>query len=382
MLTDEQRKAVYERFLNSKEDEELKNKQVLGHLTAGITDGLTSMATAEGRARGYQSRGNAGANIRNFTDASVSQQAADNERVARNQIAGIQMEDADEARRNSLEDRGVKNTRAAQEFSEAQKQWARQDTAYDADNSTESDEHAFYSDVIKQNKMFKDKDLSNVSTKKLKEMVDRFGLNKSTRQGTNFGFIQDRDGNIYQTDKNTGEVKLVQEGTPRAKPPKPMNATEAKKKATASTGGMAEDQFQKAYSKGVEKGSNDPTNIFEVIDNYDFLPQSLNFLKSDEALEMQAARDSWVDTFLRDESGAAIPTDERSAYYGIYFPQPGDTPQIVKNKELLRQNKMKEAQDASNRPITEEEKQAENLGKAAENFSLKEQLKELSEDDL
>ncbi len=70
-------------------------------------------------------------------------------------------------------------------------------------------------------------------------------------------------------------------------------------------------------------------------------------MKNNKANESQAAQSAWVESFLRDASGAAVPTSERMTYAKDFFAQPGDTPQIVANKEALRQQKMDNARIAS-----------------------------------
>lgn len=117
---------------------------------------------------------------------------------------------------------------------------------------------------------------------------------------------------------------------------KELSGTAAKKKNLYDIGTKAEDQFNNAVEKG-KTGGYDPTSSTEFIDNSSWAP---NWLKSDASIEARSAQDSWIDSFLRDESGAAIPKDERSSYREIYFPMPGDSKQAVANKALLRKQKM------------------------------------------
>lgn len=50
---------------------------------------------------------------------------------------------------------------------------------------------------------------------------------------------------------------------------------------------------------------------------------------------MQAA-EQWIRAFLRKESGAAIGKDEFERDFKVYFPQPGDTPGVIAQKEAAR----------------------------------------------
>lgn len=128
------------------------------------------------------------------------------------------------------------------------------------------------------------------------------------------------------------------------KPAPQMNTTQAKKFGVFKMGEEAEAQYQAAVAKGKKAGTWDPTGYGDFIDNTRQLP---NFAKDPAAIEADAAMQSWGDTYLRDESGAAIPDSERAAYYKIYFPQMGDTPQAVANKARLRRQKMDNAREAS-----------------------------------
>jgi len=50
---------------------------------------------------------------------------------------------------------------------------------------------------------------------------------------------------------------------------------------------------------------------------------------------MQAA-EQWIRAFLRKESGAAIGKDEFQRDFKVYFPQPGDSPEVVQQKAAAR----------------------------------------------
>lgn len=46
----------------------------------------------------------------------------------------------------------------------------------------------------------------------------------------------------------------------------------------------------------------------------------------------------WIRAKLRKESGAAISAQEWESEFQTYFPQPGDTPEVIQQKEVFRQN--------------------------------------------
>lgn len=128
------------------------------------------------------------------------------------------------------------------------------------------------------------------------------------------------------------QQSLTQKQNAKLKP----SATQSKKAGLYKIGVKAEQQYQDA----LKNGSYNPTAPGQFIDNSSWAP---NWMKDSEAVEAKAAANSWIDSFLRDESGAAIPDDERARYYEIYFPQPGDDENTVANKLSLRQQKMENA---------------------------------------
>ena len=58
-------------------------------------------------------------------------------------------------------------------------------------------------------------------------------------------------------------------------------------------------------------------------------------MSPEQQLYKQAA-DDWIRAKLRKESGAVIGEEEMAREYETYFPQPGDEPQVIKQKEAAR----------------------------------------------
>jgi hypothetical protein len=116
-----------------------------------------------------------------------------------------------------------------------------------------------------------------------------------------------------------------------------LGATQAKQVGLYNIGAKAEEQFNKAVA---DKNEYDPTGVGQWIDNSEWAPA---WMKNSKAVEAQAAQANWVESFLRDASGAAIPPSERMAYAKDFFPQPGDTPEVVANKAEMRKQKMQNA---------------------------------------
>lgn len=120
-----------------------------------------------------------------------------------------------------------------------------------------------------------------------------------------------------------------------------MSVPEAKQAGLYELGAEAEKQYQNAIK---DKDVYDPTQVGQLIDNSQWAP---NWAKNDKAIAAQAAQASWVEAFLRDASGAAIPPSERMAYAKDFFPQPGDTAEVIANKQALRNTKMQSARNAA-----------------------------------
>jgi hypothetical protein len=66
---------------------------------------------------------------------------------------------------------------------------------------------------------------------------------------------------------------------------------------------------------------------------FGFTPERL---RSDDRKIYEAAKENWISAALRKESGAAIGKDEYAAADRQYFPQPGDSDKVLKQKANLR----------------------------------------------
>jgi hypothetical protein len=57
---------------------------------------------------------------------------------------------------------------------------------------------------------------------------------------------------------------------------------------------------------------------------------------SPETQQYQQAADDWIRSKLRKESGAVIGEDEMAKEYATYFPQPGDSKEVIEQKARAR----------------------------------------------
>lgn len=61
-----------------------------------------------------------------------------------------------------------------------------------------------------------------------------------------------------------------------------------------------------------------------------------NYLLDGDAQVYQQAKENWVRAKLRKESGAVIGADEMASEFKTFFPQPGDTPEVIAAKKNAR----------------------------------------------
>lgn len=108
---------------------------------------------------------------------------------------------------------------------------------------------------------------------------------------------------------------------------------EAKSAKFAAQMKQAEDVVKDAIAKGV-----DPTANLQVISSHVSDPGMTTQLltSGDERRYADAAR-AWIMAKLRPESGAVISPSEIKAVYQSFFPQRGDSPQVIAEKEKMRE---------------------------------------------
>ena len=89
--------------------------------------------------------------------------------------------------------------------------------------------------------------------------------------------------------------------------------------------------------QGLEEAGFDPTSKRTGAQRTEVLGVGLpNRLKSTSLQIQEQAETNFVTAVLRRQSGAAISPSELKLDREKYFPQPGDSPEVVKNKKALR----------------------------------------------
>ncbi len=102
-----------------------------------------------------------------------------------------------------------------------------------------------------------------------------------------------------------------------------------------AAGGFAKRAEQAEASLGtLLSGGFDPTNINTQIEG--MTPKVAERFKSGKVKQYEQAKNNFISAVLRKESGAAIGKEERMNEDTKYFPQPGDTPEALQQKELAR----------------------------------------------
>lgn len=102
---------------------------------------------------------------------------------------------------------------------------------------------------------------------------------------------------------------------------------------SAATFGTRASQAEDVFGELAKEGF-DPTSKSAAIQRS--LPGLLEGFKSENAKKQDQAERNFVNSILRRESGAAISPDEFASAEKQYFPRVGDSPEVLKQKELNR----------------------------------------------
>ena len=108
----------------------------------------------------------------------------------------------------------------------------------------------------------------------------------------------------------------------------PAHLTESQANAQLFANRMA---FNDKVISEIEGSQFDPTAVSTTLSK--FLP---NRFRSDQLQRYQAAKQNWISAVLRKESGAAISRSEYAGADKEYFPQDGDSRDVVAQKQGLR----------------------------------------------
>lgn len=136
---------------------------------------------------------------------------------------------------------------------------------------------------------------------------------------------------FFQTSKTGGAPSIVPGVAPAPKPATPP--TEAEAKAAFYAGNM------KAASQvldSLESNGFDPTSPTSQVGTL-MAGGATNLLANKQAQQARQAQNQWAEQMLRMQTGAAATQDEINRTVRTYFPSVGDTPEVVEQKRLQRQ---------------------------------------------
>lgn len=141
------------------------------------------------------------------------------------------------------------------------------------------------------------------------------------------------DGNpvFFQPSKGGGAPSIVPGVAPPPKPAQPPTEAEAKAAFYASNMRSASAQYDSLVDQGF-----DPTNPANQVGTA-IAGGMTNPLAPKLAQQARQSQNQWAEQMLRMQTGAAATEDETKRTVRTYFPQVGDSPEVVAQKRAMRQ---------------------------------------------
>ena len=132
---------------------------------------------------------------------------------------------------------------------------------------------------------------------------------------------------FFQPSKDGGAPAIISGVAPEKKE-KPLTESQAKAAALASQMQAAEGALSKAGIDPSKLGDQMQTRIAQGAGN---------FLVTPNAQMARQAQEQWAESYLRFKTGAASTEQEVIRNVRTFFPQPGDSPEVVRQKAVMRQ---------------------------------------------
>jgi hypothetical protein len=152
---------------------------------------------------------------------------------------------------------------------------------------------------------------------------------------------------FFQPDKAGGQPNIV----PGVKPPQKDSAlTESQAKAATFMSQM------KAAEKELGGIPIDPTKTWSQVD-VALAGGLTNFAASPAAQRARQAQEQWSESFLRFKTGAAATKDEVILNVRTFFPQPGDSADVIEQKQRMRQQAVQDIAFAAGQKATAQQGQ-------------------------
>lgn len=152
------------------------------------------------------------------------------------------------------------------------------------------------------------------------------------------------NGQLARVNKRTGDVMpLEAEGnTATSATPKPLTESQANAQLYSSRMGEAEKELKDVGSDY----SPAAVNAAKSVENLPLVGWAANALLPEKAQRVGQAQRDFINAVLRKESGASISPSEFASAQRQYFQQPGDSPEVVAQKERNRINAQKQIRAA------------------------------------
>jgi hypothetical protein len=161
------------------------------------------------------------------------------------------------------------------------------------------------------------------------------GLAPQAPQRASFSTVTGGDGQVYRVNSLTGQAE-------------PVSVSGTNKPLTGATGGAKASEAEKStagYASRMQKAESllDKISITSQKPTVTELgvgaisETAANALRGSERQQALQAQKDWVRAKLRKESGAAIGNQEMADEISTYFPQVGDSPDVIEQKRQARQ---------------------------------------------
>lgn len=129
--------------------------------------------------------------------------------------------------------------------------------------------------------------------------------------------------------------QITREGQAAEREAKRLEGTEGQR---LSAGFAARMDAANAIIQQLEPAGGLPSLTTEIAASIPFVGNyAQRKVMSAEQQKYKQAADNWIRANLRKESGAVIGEEEMAAEYRTYFPQPGDTPEVIAQKAQARE---------------------------------------------
>lgn len=158
--------------------------------------------------------------------------------------------------------------------------------------------------------------------------IKRAGLSQDVGQSALLGFREKEE-----TKRRLAEIAARGQQERQLAQMKRKTEKPSQNQYVAATYANRAEKAQKDLDQIMEKGF-DPTSIESSLQRTGLFPEAL---KTKEAKQFEQARRNFITAVLRKESGAAISKSEYDTENAKYFPQVGDTPEVIQQKAEARQ---------------------------------------------